>query len=197
MNTFYDYKSLTDHELMRILSTGDEKSFYELVSRYQQNMVDYITRLVGNAARAEELAQDVFIRVFRHRFDYTTDASFATWCYKIATNIARDEYRANSRRITKPLAEHLDAVASPEKGPEEMASSKEDAARVSSILEQMPEHLREVLVMRDLQACSYQEIAATLDLELGTVKSRINRARLAFKEAYMSRIGPFDTRVSP
>lgn len=176
----------SDHELMARCAKGEESSFEELVRRYQQPIVDYLSRLLGNGARAEELGQEVFIRVFRHRSSYTQEAGFSTWCYTIATNLARDERRMLRRRPSSSGDSPLEFLPSDADDPARSAQNLETRLLVQRALERLPEHFREALVLRDLQGCSYQEISAALGMELGTVKSRINRARMAFKDVYLA-----------
>lgn len=177
---------VTDHELMRQFALGEEISFVELVRRHQQAVVSYLARLLGNASRAEELGQEVFVRVFRHRASYDDQAQFTTWCYTIATNLARDEIRARRRRPAAAGSEALDAISDRGDGPSASLERRELRGRVRRALDGLQPQFREVLTLRDLEGCSYEEIAALLQMELGTVKSRINRARSAFKEAFMA-----------
>ena len=174
----------SDHELMRRCALNEEAAFEELVRRYQQPIVDYLWRLLGSPSRAEELGQEVFLRVFRHRDTYTQDAGFSTWCYAIATNLARDERRARRRRPASAGSEPLEGLQAQGRDPSAPLELRELRELVHKALERIPDPYREALALRDLQGCSYQEIARTLDMEIGTVKSRINRARLAFKDAF-------------
>lgn len=174
----------SDHELMRRCALGEETAFEEIVRRYQQPIVDYLCRLVGSSSRAEELGQEVFLRVYRHRDSYTRTAGFSTWCYTIATNLARDERRARKRRPPGAGSEPLEGLPATGMEPSAPLEVRELGDLVRRALDQIPEHYREALTLRDLQGCSYQEIAQVLEMEIGTVKSRINRARLAFKDSF-------------
>lgn len=176
---------VSDHELMRRFSEGEEAAFAELVRRYQRSVVSYLARMLGNPSRAEELGQEVFLRVFRHRASYTREAEFSTWCFTIAVNLGRDEIRSRRRRGPHAGSDALedlsdDAPPAPDAGLER----DELQGRVRRALARLPEPFREVLTLRDLEGRSYEEIAAVLGAELGTVKSRINRARLAFRDVY-------------
>jgi RNA polymerase sigma-70 factor (ECF subfamily) len=171
---------------MRRFSLGEEASFVELVQRHQQSVVSYLARLLGNASRAEELGQEVFVRVFRHRASYNDQAQFTTWCYTIATNLARDEIRARRRRPASAGPESLDGIPGRDEAPSASLERRELRGRVRTALADMQPQFREVLTLRDLEGCSYEEIAEALQMELGTVKSRINRARSAFKAAFMA-----------
>ena len=170
---------------MRMLSGGDEGAFAELVRRHQQTIMDYLCRLLRDRGTSEDLAQEVFLRVFRHRDRYSEHASFRTWCYAIATNLARDEIRSLRKRPAALGEEAMAGVADRGEAPSEAPQREEMRRAVTLALERIPEHFREVLALRDLQGCSYEEISDVLRLELGTVKSRINRARVAFKESFL------------
>lgn len=184
----------TDHELMKRCALGEEEPFAELVRRHQQAIVDYLTRMLSNRARAEELGQEVFLRVFRHRVDYTQQAEFSTWCYTIATNLARDERRAIRRRPPSAGSDPLEGRPAAGLDPSAGALSRESGRLVHQALERLPEHFREALMLRDLQGLSYQEISSVMRMELGTVKSRINRARMAFKDAFLALEGKAEGR---
>ena len=177
---------ISDHELMHRFVHGEELAFVELVRRHQRPVSSYLLRIIGSRARAEELAQEVFLRVFRHRFDYTRQAAFTTWCYTIATNLARDEIRSLRRRPVRTGLEGLQEILPGGEEPGETLGRQEMQALVRKALGSLVPPFREVLVLRDLQERSYEDIAGILGLELGTVKSRINRARLAFKEVFIA-----------
>lgn len=177
---------VSDHDLMHQFVHGDELAFVELVRRHQRPIASYIIRIIGSSSRAEELAQEVFLRVFRHRFDYTRQAAFTTWCYTIATNLARDEIRSLRRRPVRTGLDGLQEIPSEGEKPGDALGKREAQAQVRKALACLVPAFREVLILRDLQELSYEDIARILGLELGTVKSRINRARLAFKEVFVS-----------
>ncbi len=146
--------------------------------------MDYLSRLLHHRGTGEDLAQEVFLRVFRHRNSYSEHASFRTWCYAIATNLARDEVRSARRRPAILGEEAMAGLPDRSVDPTLRPEQEELRKSVGDALGRIPEHFREVLTLRDLQGCSYEEISDALKLELGTVKSRINRARVAFKEAF-------------
>lgn len=177
---------VSDHELMHRFVHGEESAFVELVQRHQRPIASYLVRILGSRARSEDLAQEVFLRVFRHRFDYTRQAAFTTWCYTIATNLARDEIRSLRRRPVRSGLEGLQEVPSEGEEPGSALDRRETRDLVRKALGGLVPAFREVLVLRDLQGLSYGEISGILGLELGTVKSRINRARLAFKEVFVA-----------
>lgn len=174
----------SDDELMCALGQGDEASLGELVRRYQRPLVGYLAGIVNDVERARDLAQESFLRVYRHALGYrSTSSRFTTWLYHIARNLARDELRARRRRIQLCPAD--------ERGLEEAPSS---ASSVADVVEQREVVLRalaslglrdrQLIVLRDIEGRSYEEIAERVGLPLGTVKSGLSRARQRFAEQF-------------
>src|ERR671919_594633 len=168
---------------------GDPQAFGTLVDRYQTRLLNFINRTIGDRERAEDLVQEVFIRVFRHlhRFDQTK--KFSTWIYTIASNLAKNELRNRSRNplvlfqaIRRPWQEEdrpLQFEDSTSR-PDDMYRKRHLRELVESSVAQLPEHHRQVFVLRELEGKSYEEIAEITGCKLGTVKSRLNRARNSF-----------------
>ena len=181
-----DLNMKSDHELMLLCSSGYDGAFDHIVLRYGKRMFSFINRSLFSASRSEELVQEVFLRMFKHRHSYTAKAEFSTWCYTIATNLIRDENRSRRRRPASSPSGKLDEMQAKIRSPDNDLCSAEIHSAVHRAIETLPEHLREILVLRDLEGISYDEIGRILQVEVGTVKSRISRARQAFKEAYSS-----------
>jgi RNA polymerase sigma-70 factor (ECF subfamily) len=170
---------------------GDPQAFGTLVDRYQTRLLNFINRTIGDRDRAEDLVQEVFIRVFRHlhRFDQTK--KFSTWIYTIASNLAKNELRNRSRNplvLFQTIKKNWDADHRPLQF-EDRTARPDDLYRkrflkdvVERCVAHLPEHHREVFVLRELEGKSYQEIAEITGCNLGTVKSRLNRARNAFAQ---------------
>ncbi|HVZ77232.1 MAG TPA: sigma-70 family RNA polymerase sigma factor [Gemmatimonadaceae bacterium] len=168
---------------------GEERAFQELLERYQTRLLNFIYRTIGDRDRAEDLVQEVFIRVYRHIHRFDTTKKFSTWVYTIASNLAKNELRNRSRN---PLVLFQAITASREEDDrplqfEDTSSRPDDLFRkrhlrelVEQTVEQLPEHHRQVFVLRELEGKSYEEIADITSCNLGTVKSRLNRARNAF-----------------
>jgi RNA polymerase sigma-70 factor (ECF subfamily) len=179
-----------DEDLMLALKHGDEVAFAELMRRHRGPIVNYVHRLIGDRDRAEDLAQEVFLRVYRHAGTYRVTARFTTWLYTIASNLGKNELRNRARRRNVSMEDtprelqqedyHLgtreDFLA-----PDRIADLNDRQRKVRKAIDALPEHFRMMLVLRDLEGFAYEEIASMLELPLGTVKSRINRARLEFK----------------
>jgi RNA polymerase sigma-70 factor (ECF subfamily) len=169
--------------------------FEVLVLRYKNAIVSFLYRYVGDPRTAEDLAQEAFLRVFRKIAEYNSTAKFSTWLYTIASNLAKDEFKRRSRHPAASLdwesGKGADttrnvpsAMAADGPGPEEDLERGETRERVAVALKLLKEDDREILVLKDVQGLAYEEIARILDLPMGTVKSRISRARLAFKDAW-------------
>jgi RNA polymerase sigma-70 factor (ECF subfamily) len=178
------------HIAQRHLS-GDPQAFGALVDRYQGRLLNFVNRTIGDRERAEDLVQEVFIRVFRHlhRFDQTK--KFSTWIYTIASNLAKNELRNRSRNplvFFQTIKRNWEADHRPLQF-EDTTARPDDLYRkrflkdaVEQCVTQLPEHHRVVFVLRELEGKSYEEIAEITGCNLGTVKSRLNRARNSFAQ---------------
>ena len=195
----FDPAGLSDNDLMTRLKEAAPAElaagFEVLVHRYKNAIVSFLFRYVGDARTAEDLAQEAFLRVFRKIAEYNSTAKFSTWLYTIASNLAKDEFKRRSRHPAGSLdwesGRGADttrnvptAMASAGPGPDEELERGEVRERVAEALKLLKEDDREILVLKDVQGLAYEEIARILDLPMGTVKSRISRARLAFKDAW-------------
>jgi RNA polymerase sigma-70 factor (ECF subfamily) len=168
---------------------GEERAFQELVERYQTRLLNFIYRTIGDRDRAEDLVQEVFIRVYRHLHRFDRSKKFSTWVYTIASNLAKNELRNRSRNPLV-LFQTLQGSSDDEDRPiqfEDTTARPDDLYRkrhlrelVEQTVAQLPEHHRQVFVLRELEGKSYEEIADITACNLGTVKSRLNRARTAF-----------------
>ena len=186
---------LDDGQIVMRHLAGEPQAFGTLVDRYQTRLLNFVNRTIGDRERAEDLVQEVFIRVFRHlhRFDQTK--KFSTWIYTIASNLAKNELRNRSRNplvLFQTIKKNWEADHRPLQF-EDTTARPEDLYRkrflkdaVDHCVQRLPEHHREVFVLRELEGKSYQEIAEITGCNLGTVKSRLNRARNSFAQL----IGP-------
>jgi RNA polymerase sigma-70 factor (ECF subfamily) len=182
---------LDDGHLVLEHLAGDPQAFGALVDRYQTRLLNFINRTIGDRERAEDLVQEVFIRVFRHlhRFDQTK--KFSTWIYTIASNLAKNELRNRSRNplvLFQTIKKHWEADHRPLQF-EDATARPDDLYRkrylkdaVDRCVGQLPAHHRAVFVLRELEGKSYAEIADITGCNLGTVKSRLNRARNSFAQ---------------
>src|SRR6185369_6008100 len=178
-----------DAELVRRFNAGDEPAFVEIMTRYREKIFSVALALLRNRADAEEIAQDTFIRAHRGLSRFRGDSSLATWLHRIAVNLARNRYWYFFRRrrhATLSLDCTLDAdtnatfsdlIASNEADPAHEAATGEFTALVATCMEKLDSRHREILTLRNILHRSYDEIAAALGINVGTVKSRIARAR--------------------
>ncbi len=179
-----------DEDLMLDLKEGSQAAFTELMGRHRGPIVNFLNRLIGDRDRAEDLAQEVFLRVYRHAGTYRVTARFTTWLYTIASNLGKNELRNRARRKNVSMEDAPRELSQEDYHhgtredfltPDRVTDLKDRKAKVRSAIDSLPEHFRLMLVMRDMEGFSYEEIASMQGLPLGTVKSRINRARLEFK----------------
>lgn len=173
------------------VQAGEKSCFDVLVQRYKTRLFNYLLRLVRDPDLAEELAQDAFVRAYVNAEKYRTIARFSTWLYTIATNLVRNRYRQKKRR--PPVLslffragdgeeEMAQDIVDEAPNPEEQAVSRDLQRVIAEATEQIPERYREPFVLREVNQLSYEEIAAVTGLKLGTVRSRINRARTHFRK---------------
>lgn len=185
------FDGLSDAEVVASHLSGDRWAFEELVNRYNRRLLNFVYRTIGDRERAEDLIQEVFIRVHRHlhRFDQTK--KFSTWIYTIASNLAKNELRNRSRNplvLFQTIKKHWEADHRPLEfedtkcRPDDLYRKRHLKDLVAWAVEQLPEHHRIVFVLRELQGKTYEEIAEVTDCNLGTVKSRLNRARNRFAQ---------------
>lgn len=181
---------LRDEELVARSQKGDIDAFEELVNRYERKIYTVAYRIIGNPDDASDLTQEAFLKAFQGIRNFRGEASFQTWVSRIVTNVCRDELRKRYRKpvdwleekITLDEGEVTRQVPSNEPGPEEIYEKKELQERLQELIATLSPEFRLALVLRDIQGFSYEEIAEQLDCSLGTVKSRINRARNYLKE---------------
>ncbi|MBN2030557.1 sigma-70 family RNA polymerase sigma factor [bacterium] len=177
----------TDEELINRFQQGDVYAFEQIVHRYKEPLVNFIYHFVGNRIDAEDVVQETFLRVFKKKNLYRSVAKFSTWIYTIASNLAKTELRRRRRRRILSLSqmgyedkdyELPDHFSSPDKAIER--KTKEQTIRKE--IEALPAKFKEVVVLRDIQEFSYEEISQILNIPLGTVKSRVNRGRLRLQK---------------
>lgn len=175
---------MSDEELMKQFQEGTVEAYDILVERYKDQITNYIYRFVGEWQECEDLLQETFLRVYRNRHSYRPIAKFSTWLYTIAGNLARSEYRKRKRRQTQSIQsvnrdneEYEIDIPDDTYSPDQDAESAIQDEYIQNALMEIPDVFREVVVLRDVQQLSYDEIAQITGLPLGTVKSRINRGR--------------------
>jgi len=188
--------SLTDSQVVQSFLDGNPRAFNELVGRYDKRLLNFVYRTVGDRERAQDLVQETFVRVYRHlhRFDQTK--KFSTWIYTIAGNLAKNELRNRSRSplvLFQKLTSNWDDDHRPlqfedsSMKPDDLFRKRHLQQLVEEMVEELPDHHQLVFRLRELEGKSYEEIAEITGVNLGTVKSRLHRARHSFAQ----RIEPF------
>ncbi len=181
--------SLGDSEVVQRALDGDERAFGELVDRYDSRLLNFVYRTVGDRERAQDLVQETFVRVYRHLHRFDQSKKFSTWIYTIAGNLAKNELRNRSRNplvLFQTIKKSWEADHRPLEWedvsykPDDLYRKRHVREMVEKAVEQLPEHHRLVFVLRELEGKSYDEIADITGCNLGTVKSRLNRARNNF-----------------
>ena len=167
---------MTDDALMKCVTEGDEAAFAEIVGRYKDSLVNYLTHLVRSRDRAEELAQDAFVRLYRSAANYREREKLGPYLFRIATNLTVSEIR-RERRWNLLLPRLHASTSSSSEAPDKNLITDEIQKQVAAALEKLPIKYRAPLVLFEIEEWSYDEIAAALSLPDGTVKSRISRAR--------------------
>jgi RNA polymerase sigma-70 factor (ECF subfamily) len=174
--------------LIQRCATGDESAFAELVAEHQRMVVQLATNLLGEREEALDLSQEVFLLVFRTIQRFRGQSSLRTWIYRIAVNQARNRHRFWGRRhradqvsLDDHVAAHGDFLGHQDSTPERVFAQKELASRLYHALERLPFDQRTAIVLREIDGLSYEEIAFSLGLAIGTVKSRLTRARQALR----------------
>ena len=179
-----------DQLLVERAQRGDKRAFELLVEKYQRKLARLVSRLVRDPAEAEDVTQEAFIKAYRALPSFRGDSAFYTWLYRIGINTAKNYLVAAGRRAptsTEVDAEEAEGYESGEllrdiNTPESLLLSKEIATTVNKAIESLPEELRSAIQLRELEGMSYEEIAKLMDCPIGTVRSRIFRAREAIAE---------------
>jgi RNA polymerase sigma-70 factor, ECF subfamily len=183
--------TVSDVDLMLRVKTGDEAAFSALVQKYRRPMIGFMYRLCHNPATAEELAQEVFLRVYRSRISYEPSAKFTTWLYRIATNLAvnhardtRHERPENTLRLDEPDQETgtTPDLADDSLSAEEQILKRERLAAIRSVVNALPERQRVAVIMHKYQQMDYREIAGVLKLSESATKSLLFRAYETLRE---------------
>jgi len=182
-------RELDDSGVVSAFLEGEQRAFDELVNRYQNRLLNFVYRTTGDRERAEDLVQEVFVRVYRHIHRFDRSRKFSTWIYTIASNLAKNELRNRSRNplvLFQTIRRNWEdddrplQFEDPGSRPDDLYRKRHLREVVEDAVEKLPPHHRNVFVLRELEGKSYEEIAEITSCNLGTVKSRLNRARNAF-----------------
>ncbi len=172
----------TDEVLIKRFQDGETDAFTELVSRYKDPLFNYVSRMLKDRVYAEDIVQETFVRVYRNRDRYQQIAKFSTWIYTIAINLTKTELRRQNLRRFFSLSGVSDSGKALELPDNKinLEKSAEDSIvgqKIKESIDQLPKTFREVIILRDIQELSYEEISKITGVPLGTVKSRVNRGR--------------------
>ena len=186
-----------DAELVARVQAGDKQAFDLLVLKYQRKIMRLLSRMIRDQAEVEDVAQEAFIKAYRALPQFRGDSAFYTWLYRIAINTARNWLASNSRRPSTPSSyENEDGETFDEMDnltdnttPESELASRQIAQTVNKAIEDLPEDLRTAIVLREIEGMSYEDIAQSMNCPIGTVRSRIFRAR----EAIATKLRPMMT----
>jgi RNA polymerase sigma-70 factor (ECF subfamily) len=178
-----NFNDLSDEELiLEFQSSGNEKAFEILVSRFKNPLINFVYRFLGDYDSCVDVVQDTFIKVYRYKDNYSSLAKFSTWIYTIAGNLARTEYQRKRRRNFFSINSYGDEQKTfdiPDEAyrPDIQTDMKIKSEIIQKALLKVRDTYREAVILRDIQELSYEEIAEIMQIEIGTVKSRINRGR--------------------
>ena len=174
-----------DYRLMRAIQNGDMVAFNEMVDRYKKRLMNVIGRMLSSPDEAEDIVQETFVRVYQHRQSFNFQHCFSTWIYTIGLNLARNELRKRRR------FKHYD-IDDMQGNEAEFAVEAKVPSHLPQVLDaaikNLPNKYRAAFMLRDLQELPYDEVAKILNIPLGTVKSRVNRARMILREKLKPRL---------
>jgi RNA polymerase sigma-70 factor, ECF subfamily len=175
-------ESISDADCVRRIQHGDADAFEILVRRHEKTIFNLVYRMLGDYDDAAEVSQEVFLSAYRAIGQFRGDANFSTWLYRIALNHATTRRRSvNSRLHRTTTIEDMELIRDSQPGPAETLEKKEMQERVQLALNKLEPEDATVILLRDLQDVSYDEVARMLEIPVGTVKSRLHRARQALK----------------
>jgi RNA polymerase sigma-70 factor (ECF subfamily) len=173
-----------DAQLIDEALAGQSVAFGHLVTKYQDRLYNALIHVIGSAEEAQDVVQDAFVQAFLKLESFHRSAAFYTWLYRIAFNLAISRFRKTRPTVSVDRARELSGVelASRDAPPTERLERQERAAQVRAALAVLDENHRAVLVLREIDGCPYESIAEILDLPIGTVRSRLHRARMELRE---------------
>ena len=178
---------LSDVEILAEVAAGDIDAYGKIVGRYRGRLYNFVFRFVSDRETAEDIVQETFLRAFRKRKEYRAIANFSTWLFTIAGNLAKSELRRRKRWRLFSLHWDSDSdtgIELPDESfrPDKVAESSMTDVQIQDAIRSLPENYRQVILLRDVEGMSYQEMAEIVDCPVGTVKSRVNRARIKLQQ---------------
>ena len=185
-----------EQKLIERASGGDPAAFNQLMAMHEKRMYAVALRMFANREDAQDCLQEAMLRIYRAIGGFKGQSSFSTWVYRITMNTCLDELRRKKNRPSTSLDNLLDQGWSPSDGdnaPERRAIQSETRKTLVGAIRELPEDMRSAIVLRDVQGYSYDEIAQMLDVNVGTIKSRISRGREKLREKLSKKAELFDT----
>ncbi len=178
-------KKIDDTVILKRFKDGDTSAFKEIVLAYQNSIYSLCTYMIGDPVNAEDIAQDVFLKAYQNLKAFKPDASIYTWLYRIAVNTCIDYKRKMSFESIFRHQQHNEDIIenepSTDPSSESLYGSKQTVDALKKAIEKLSQKLKAVIIMKEIEGLSYEEISNTLDISIGTVKSRISRAREELK----------------
>ena len=173
----------TDEQLIARFQSGDERAYIELVNRYRDRLINFVYPFLGDFEQAEDVVQETMLKLYEKKHYYREIAKFSTWIYTIARNLANTELRKKKRRKTTYISrmtkdDRQYDIPAVQADLNQNLQSEFIRDRIHAAIKELPEHFKTVIILRDIQELSYDDISNIVGVPLGTVKSRINRARL-------------------
>jgi len=178
---------VSDEQLIQRFQNEDMRAYDVIVNRYKDQLLNFAYRFLGNVEEAEDVVQETFLRLYRNKHAYRQIAKFSTWIYTIAGNLAKTELRKRKRRKIVSISD-MGFDDKEYELEDQMADTERDADSaltdkiIQKAIQTLPNRFKQVIILRDVQELSYEEIGSILNIPLGTVKSRVNRARLKLQE---------------
>ena len=185
-----------DSALIKKCKSGDVEAFEHLINTYQKKAYNIALRIMANEEDAKDMAQEAFIRIYKSIMNFREESSFSTWIYRIVTNVCLDEVRKRKNRGTISIDAGINIDGSETKyelscdkeTPEDIYEKTEKKEIILETINELSEEYKSAIVLRDIEGFSYEEIATIMDCSIGTVKSRINRARNILKDKLRNRL---------
>ena len=170
---------MDEQQLLRAAAKGDSGAFSAIVEKYQDMVYRTAFRMVGNAVDAQDLSQEAFLRIWRNLSSFSGDSAFSTWLYRVTTNLCIDFLRGQKKTVSLTLMQEEAQwdMEDPQPSPEAQLLVREQQLAIQTAMEALEPEARQILILRAVDACSYEEIGEILQMPVGTVKSRLSRAR--------------------
>jgi RNA polymerase sigma-70 factor, ECF subfamily len=187
VNSKSGFGELSDAEILAEVAAGNIDAYGKIVGRYRGRLYNFVFRFVSDRETAEDIVQETFLRTFRKRKEYRAIANFSTWLFTIAGNLAKSELRRRKRWRLFSIHRDDDSetgIELPDETyrPDKVAESSLADDHIHDAIAALPDNYRQVILLRDVEGMAYQEIAEIVDCPVGTVKSRVNRARLKLQQ---------------